>query len=71
MSRRVDLIMLKDPYPENLPLLRKCGIFGRAISKETGLSARDYYGVYRGQGRKGLDGYKNALWITGKCYMIR
>lgn len=45
MSRRFDFIMLKNPYPEEFPKLKKCGIFGRDISKETGLAASDHYGV--------------------------
>lgn len=46
VSRRFDFIMLKNPYPEDFPLLKKYGIFGRDISKETGLAASDHYGVY-------------------------
>lgn len=46
VSRRFDFIMLKNPYPADFPLLREYGIFGRDISKETGLAASDHYGVY-------------------------
>ena len=46
VSRRFDYIMLKNPYPEEFPLLKKYGIFGRDISQETGLCASDHYGVY-------------------------
>ena len=45
VSRRFDFIMLKNPYPEAFPTLKKYGIFGRDISKETGLAASDHYGV--------------------------
>ncbi len=46
VSRRFDYIMLKNPYPEEFPILKEYGIFGRDISRETGLSASDHYGVY-------------------------
>lgn len=45
VSRRFDFIMLKNPYPKAFPTLKKYGIFGRDISKETGLAASDHYGV--------------------------
>ena len=38
--------MLENPYPEEFPILKKYGIFGRNISEETGLAASDHYGVY-------------------------
>lgn len=46
VSRRFDYIMLKNPYPEDFPILKEYGIFGREISQETGLAASDHYGVY-------------------------
>lgn len=46
VSRRFDFIMLENPYPEEFPILKKYGIFGRNISEETGLAASDHYGVY-------------------------
>lgn len=38
--------MLKNPYSEEFPILKKYGIFGRNISEETGLAESDHYGVY-------------------------
>lgn len=45
LNQRFDRIMLKNSYPNKLPLLVRCSIFGTAIGKETGLCASDHYGV--------------------------
>ena len=45
VSQRVDRILLKNPFPAELPELKNCIIFGTEISKETGLAASDHYGV--------------------------
>lgn len=46
VNQRFDRIMLKNPYPSELPTLKDCGLFGTAISEETHLAASDHYGVY-------------------------
>ena len=43
---RCDRIYLSNPYPNPLPILQDCGIFGTEIFPETGLCASDHYGVY-------------------------
>ena len=45
VNQRFDWILLKNPYPIELPELKKCVLFGTEISKETGLSASDHYGI--------------------------
>ncbi len=45
VSQRVDWIMLKNPYPEDFPVLTDFKIFGTEISPKTGLSASGHYGV--------------------------
>lgn len=45
VDRRFDRILLKNPYPAELPKLKDCRIFGKAVSAETGLAASDHYGV--------------------------
>ncbi|MBQ8966659.1 endonuclease/exonuclease/phosphatase family protein [Ruminococcus sp.] len=44
-DQRFDRILLKDPYPEKLPELKSCTLFGTNISEETKLAASDHYGV--------------------------
>lgn len=45
VNQRFDWILLKNPYPVELPELKKCMLFGTEISKETGLAASDHYGI--------------------------
>ncbi len=45
VNQRFDWILLKNPYPVELPELKKCVLFGTEISKETGLAASDHYGI--------------------------
>ena len=45
VNQRFDWILLKNPYPAELPELKKCMLFGTEISKRTGLAASDHYGV--------------------------
>lgn len=45
INQRFDWILLKNPYPAELPELKDCIIFGTDISEETHLAASDHYGV--------------------------
>ena len=45
VNQRFDWILLKNPYPIELPELKKCVLFGTEISKETNLAASDHYGI--------------------------
>lgn len=45
INQRFDRIMLKNPYPADLPKLQKCTVFGTGISKESKLAASDHYGI--------------------------
>ena len=45
VNQRVDWILLKNPYPNKLPELKKCTLFGTKVSQETHLAASDHYGV--------------------------
>lgn len=45
-NQRFDRILLKNPYPNQYPILEICGLFGTSISPDTGLSASDHYGVF-------------------------
>lgn len=45
VNGRFDRILLKNPYPAPLPVLKGCSIFGTGISDENGLAASDHYGV--------------------------
>jgi len=45
-NQRFDWIMLKNPYPLEFPVLKKCSLFGTEISKKTGLAPSDHYGVW-------------------------
>ena len=45
VAQRFDWILLKNPYPNELPELKNCALFGTNISKETHLAASDHYGV--------------------------
>lgn len=45
LNQRFDWILLKNPYPGELPELKGCVLFGTEVSKETGLSASDHYGI--------------------------
>lgn len=45
INQRFDWIMLKNPYPAKMPILKACSIFGTNVSARTGLAASDHYGV--------------------------
>lgn len=45
VNQRFDWILLKNPYPVELPVLKNCMLFGTEIAKETNLAASDHYGV--------------------------
>lgn len=45
VNQRFDWILLKNPYPEKLPELKSCTLFGTDISEETQLAASDHYGI--------------------------
>lgn len=45
INQRFDWIMLKNPYPMKMPILKACTIFGMKASSKTGLAASDHYGV--------------------------
>ena len=45
VNRRFDWILLKNPYPNELPELKSCTVFGTKISEETHLAASDHYGI--------------------------
>lgn len=44
-NQRFDRILLKNPYPNEYPALRKISLFGTSVDPETKLSASDHYGV--------------------------
>lgn len=41
VNQRFDWILLKNPYPAELPRLKSCTLFGTEIAEETGLAAID------------------------------
>ena len=45
VNQRYDWILLKNSYPQELPELKNCTLFGMKISQETHLAASDHYGV--------------------------
>lgn len=45
VNQRFDWILLKNPYPSQLPKLKGCMLFGTEISKQTNLAASDHYGI--------------------------
>ena len=45
MNQRFDWILLKNPYPAELPKLKNCMLFGTEIAKEINLAASDHYGI--------------------------
>jgi len=45
-NQRFDRILIANPYPNPAPVLRKFGIFGCEVSKETRLAPSDHRGVY-------------------------
>ena len=45
IPQRYDRIYLSNPYPNPMPNLTDCRIFGTEIHSETGLSPSDHYGV--------------------------
>lgn len=45
VNQRADWILLKNPYPNELPELKNCTLFGRKISEQTHLAASDHYGI--------------------------
>lgn len=46
IPQRYDRIYLSNPYPNPLPRLTACGIFGTEFYPDTGLCPSDHYGVY-------------------------
>lgn len=44
-NQRCDWILLKNPYPADLPELKSFTVFGTNVSAETKLSASDHYGA--------------------------
>lgn len=44
-NQRFDWIMMKNPYPQDFPELKKCSLFGTVVLEKTGLAASDHYGV--------------------------
>jgi len=46
IPQRYDRIYLSNPYPNLLPKLTDCRLFGTEIHPETGLCPSDHYGVY-------------------------
>lgn len=46
VNQRFDRIFLQNTYPNELPTLIDCKIFGKDVSDITGLAASDHYGVY-------------------------
>jgi len=45
VNQRFDWILLKNPYPTELPKLKNCILFGTEMIKEINLAASDHYGV--------------------------
>ena len=45
VNQRFDWILLKNPYPNELPELKNCTMFGTKTFPETGLAASDHYGI--------------------------
>lgn len=45
VNQRFDWILLKNPYPAELPILKRCTLFGTEISEKTNLASSDHYGV--------------------------
>ena len=45
VNQRFDWILLKNPYPSEMPVLKSCTMFGTKISEETHLAASDHYGI--------------------------
>lgn len=45
VNQRFDWILLKNPYPAELPVLKNCMLFGTEITKEINLAASDHYGI--------------------------
>lgn len=45
VNQRFDWILLKNPYPAALPVLKNCMLLGTNVSKVTHLAASDHYGV--------------------------
>lgn len=46
VNGRFDWILLKNPYPQKLPVLNDYAIFGTKVSPRTKLAASDHYGVF-------------------------
>lgn len=45
LNTRFDRILLRNTYPEEFPVLKKCTVFGKTIYRDIQLSASDHYGV--------------------------
>jgi len=46
VSSRADRIFLQNTFPNELPAVLMCDIFGTEVYEEIGLAASDHYGVY-------------------------
>ncbi len=46
ISQRYDRLLVRNPYPQAMPELLKCEVFGRSVLPECGYAASDHYGVY-------------------------
>lgn len=44
-NARFDRILLRNTYPHDFPVLKKCSVFGKTIYEDIALSASDHYGV--------------------------
>ena len=45
-DQRFDRILLRNPYPQTMPILCAFGTFGKEISPQTRLAPSDHWGVY-------------------------
>ena len=45
LNARFDRILLRNTYPVEFPVLKKCSVFGKTIFRDIKLSASDHYGV--------------------------
>ena len=45
LNARFDRIMLRNPYPEDFPVLESCAVFGKTVYEDIHLEASDHYGV--------------------------
>ena len=45
VNSRFDRILLRNTYPQELPVLKQCSVFGKTVYEDIALSASDHYGV--------------------------